>query len=94
MLKKLIEKFIFAYLSMNYRLFNYFFHANIQFNPGSPVSSNDIGYKNNPSLEDKTSCLVNIIAADNISLISDGVIRKLKAIRQEATNLGNADYTK
>ncbi|XP_053332631.1 interferon-induced protein 44-like [Clarias gariepinus] len=58
-----------------------------KFNPGSPVSSNDIGYKNNPSLEDKTSCLVNIIAADKISLISDGVIRKLKAIRQEATNL-------
>ncbi|XP_060716262.1 interferon-induced protein 44-like [Tachysurus vachellii] len=45
----------------------------------------DINYRSNPSVEDQTTCLVNIIAADKISMMNDGVIDKLKKIRQAAT---------
>ncbi|XP_060716261.1 interferon-induced protein 44-like [Tachysurus vachellii] len=45
----------------------------------------DIKYRSNPSVEDQTTCLVNIIAADKISMMKDGVIDKLKKIRQAAT---------
>ncbi|KAG7315584.1 hypothetical protein KOW79_020450 [Hemibagrus wyckioides] len=58
-----------------------------KFNPLSPVSPNDPGYRSNPSTEDQTFCLVNIIAADKVSLMHDDVFAKLKRIREEATNL-------
>lgn len=71
----------------------YFFHAHVQFNHAFPVSSNDPGYRSNPSLEDQTFCLVNVIAADKISLMCEGVIDKLKKIRQEATDLRKPELT-
>ncbi|XP_026994482.2 interferon-induced protein 44-like isoform X2 [Tachysurus fulvidraco] len=51
----------------------------------APVT--DVKFRSNPSVEDQTTCLVNIIAADKISMINDGVIDKLKKIRQAATEL-------
>ncbi|XP_058236010.1 interferon-induced protein 44-like isoform X2 [Hemibagrus wyckioides] len=53
----------------------------------SPNSEMDLGYRSNPSVEDKTYCLVNIIAADKMSLLDNGVIDKMKKIRQAATHL-------
>ncbi|XP_053532157.1 interferon-induced protein 44 [Ictalurus punctatus] len=58
-----------------------------KFNPLSAVCKNDHGYRSNPTLEEQTFCLVNIIAADKISLMKDEVIDKLKYIRQEASKL-------
>ncbi|MCJ8747715.1 hypothetical protein PDJAM_G00156570 [Pangasius djambal] len=58
-----------------------------KFNPASPLTPNDPGYRSNPSVEDQTFCLVNVIAADKVSLMHDGVFEKLKKIRQEASNL-------
>ncbi|KAK2817769.1 hypothetical protein Q7C36_021702 [Tachysurus vachellii] len=52
-------------------------------NLDTPVT--DIHYRSNPSVEDQTTCLVNIIAADKISLMNEGVIDKLKKIRKAAT---------
>ncbi|XP_026994479.1 interferon-induced protein 44-like [Tachysurus fulvidraco] len=51
----------------------------------APVT--DVKFRSNPSVEEQTTCLVNIIAADKISMINDGVIDKLKKIRQAATEL-------
>ncbi|XP_060716264.1 interferon-induced protein 44-like isoform X1 [Tachysurus vachellii] len=45
----------------------------------------DVHYRSNPSVEQQTTCLVNIVAADKISMMNDGVIEKLKKIRQAAT---------
>ncbi|XP_047658831.1 interferon-induced protein 44-like isoform X2 [Tachysurus fulvidraco] len=45
----------------------------------------EIKYRSNPNVEDQTTCLVNIIAADKISMMKDGVIDKLKKIRQAGT---------
>ncbi|XP_060716847.1 interferon-induced protein 44-like isoform X2 [Tachysurus vachellii] len=45
----------------------------------------DVKYRSNPSVEHQTTCLVNIVAADKISMMNDGVIDKLKKIRQAAT---------
>lgn len=65
-----------------------------QFNPLSPVSQNDPGFRSNPTLEDQTFCIVNILAADKVSLMNEGVIDKLAFIREKATNLSKAgDYT-
>ncbi|XP_047658836.1 interferon-induced protein 44-like isoform X2 [Tachysurus fulvidraco] len=47
----------------------------------------DVNYRSNPSVEEQTTCLVNIVAADKISMMKDGVIDKLKKIRQAATEL-------
>ncbi|KAM9455073.1 interferon-induced protein 44-like isoform 1-T2 [Clarias gariepinus] len=58
-----------------------------RFNPASPLSSNAPGYRSSPSLEDQTFCLVNIMAADKISLMDSGVFRKLQAIREAASHL-------
>ncbi|XP_053085631.1 interferon-induced protein 44-like [Pangasianodon hypophthalmus] len=53
-----------------------------KFNPANPVSEND--YKSNPSV-DQTSCLVNVLAADKVSLMDQRVIQKMKLIREEAS---------
>ncbi|XP_047658834.1 interferon-induced protein 44-like isoform X3 [Tachysurus fulvidraco] len=45
----------------------------------------DADYRSNPSVEHQTACLVNIVAADKISIMKNGVIDKLKKIRQSAT---------
>ncbi|KAK2817759.1 hypothetical protein Q7C36_021692 [Tachysurus vachellii] len=52
-------------------------------NLDTPVT--DFNCRSNPSVEDQTTCLVNIIAADKISMMKEGVIDKLKKIRQVAT---------
>ncbi|KAF5889998.1 interferon-induced protein 44-like, partial [Clarias magur] len=62
-----------------------FLQEGYRFNPASPLSSNDAGYRSSPSLEDQTSCLINIIAADKISLMHKEVLRKLKDIREAAS---------
>ncbi|XP_027032263.2 interferon-induced protein 44-like [Tachysurus fulvidraco] len=49
----------------------------------TPVT--DVHHRSNPSVEDQTTCLVNIVAADKISIMKNGVIDKLKKIRQAAT---------
>ncbi|KAK3530614.1 hypothetical protein QTP86_028864 [Hemibagrus guttatus] len=53
----------------------------------SSKSEKDPGYRSNPSVEDQATCLVNIIAADKISLMKDEVIDKLRKIRQAATDM-------
>ncbi|XP_058236002.1 uncharacterized protein LOC131346536 isoform X2 [Hemibagrus wyckioides] len=65
-----------------------FLQEGFNFDRTSSMSEKDLGYRSNPSVEDQATCLVNIIAADKISLMNDGVIDKLKNIRQAATDRG------
>ncbi|XP_047658844.1 interferon-induced protein 44-like isoform X2 [Tachysurus fulvidraco] len=57
------------------------FHSTVPFD----TRARDVNYRSNPNVEDQTTCLVNIIAADKISIMNNGVIDKLKKIRQAAT---------
>ncbi|XP_046696239.1 interferon-induced protein 44-like isoform X1 [Silurus meridionalis] len=60
----------------------YKFHSN------GPLSESDSFYNRNPSLGDQMHCLVNVIAADKISLMSNEFIKKWKTIRETATSMG------
>ncbi|CAB1315413.1 unnamed protein product, partial [Coregonus sp. 'balchen'] len=52
-----------------------------------PLSDQKEEYIQNPSLSDKTHCLVSIVTADKISLMHKDVIDKMKHIRAEASKL-------
>ncbi len=52
------------------------------------VSAKNEGYRSETSAEDLTYCLVYVIAADKISLMTDEVIQKMRYIRQKASSLG------
>ncbi|XP_058235910.1 interferon-induced protein 44-like [Hemibagrus wyckioides] len=64
-----------------------FLQEGFNFDPTSTKPMNDPAYRSNPSLEDQTCCLVNIVAADKISLMKDGVINKMNKIREAASKL-------
>ncbi|XP_053085934.1 interferon-induced protein 44-like [Pangasianodon hypophthalmus] len=57
------------------------------FNPVKPIDKGDPKYISNPSLKDKVHCLVSVLPADRISLISDDVIQKMRAVREKARDL-------
>ncbi|XP_076852009.1 interferon-induced protein 44-like [Brachyhypopomus gauderio] len=58
-----------------------------KFNPANPLTSKDHDYKHNPSTGDQTYCLVNIMAADKVSFMKDDVLKKMRDIREKATEL-------
>ncbi|KAM9431963.1 interferon-induced protein 44-like [Clarias gariepinus] len=58
-----------------------------KFNPLKPVSVEDQYYRKKPKVEHQTFCLVNILAADKLLLMDQSVIKKMKIIHEEATQL-------
>lgn len=72
-------------------LLTVFFYVYIQFESSSSMSMNAPGYRENPSLKDQTFCLVNIMAANTVSMMKQEVINKMKKIREAATELSKAD---
>uniref|UniRef100_A0A674CI81 Interferon-induced protein 44-like n=2 Tax=Salmo trutta TaxID=8032 RepID=A0A674CI81_SALTR len=58
-----------------------------EFNPFHPLSDQKKEFIQNPSLSDKTHCLVSIVSADKISRMSVDVIDKMKSIRAAASRL-------
>ncbi|XP_046696429.1 interferon-induced protein 44-like isoform X1 [Silurus meridionalis] len=59
-----------------------------KFISNAPLSESDHYYNRNPSLGDQMHCLVNVIAADRISLMSVEYIKKWKTIRETASSMG------
>ncbi|KAF7709917.1 hypothetical protein HF521_016767 [Silurus meridionalis] len=59
-----------------------------KFSSNAPVSESDHGYKRNPSLGDQMHCLVNVIAADRISMMDKEFLNKWKTIRETASSMG------
>ncbi|MCI4393455.1 hypothetical protein PGIGA_G00157690 [Pangasianodon gigas] len=58
------------------------------FNPFKPIDKGDPKYIRNPSLKDKVHCLVSVLPGDKISIITDEVIQKMRAVREKARGLG------
>ncbi|XP_029631989.1 interferon-induced protein 44-like [Salmo trutta] len=58
-----------------------------EFNPVHPLSDQKKEFIQNPSLSDKTHCLVSIVSADKISRMQKDVIDKMKSIRAAASRL-------
>ncbi|KAL1254792.1 hypothetical protein QQF64_017021 [Cirrhinus molitorella] len=56
-----------------------------KFNPAVPAKNNDS--RSNPSSEDLTYCLVYVIAAHKVSMMEDDVFKKMRCIRQRASDL-------
>ncbi|XP_017312975.1 interferon-induced protein 44-like [Ictalurus punctatus] len=57
------------------------------FNAQKPIDKDDPKYISNPGLKDKVHCLVSVLPADKISLISDEVMDKMKTVRKKARDL-------
>ncbi|CAB1342294.1 unnamed protein product, partial [Coregonus sp. 'balchen'] len=59
-----------------------------KFNMNYPLSEEDNGYKKSPSSSDRAHCLVSPIPADTFTLMDDDVIKKMRAIRLVASDMG------
>ncbi|KAL6481244.1 hypothetical protein MHYP_G00093240 [Metynnis hypsauchen] len=59
-----------------------------EFNPGTPLMEGDCNYVSNPSPDDKVHCLVTVVSANNISLMDQSAIDKMKTVRERANNIG------
>ncbi|KAL2086090.1 hypothetical protein ACEWY4_017149 [Coilia grayii] len=60
-----------------------------KFNPLTPLCEGDARYNSRPTLDDKVHCLVSVIRADKIGLLSarDVVIEKMRKVREAASHL-------
>ncbi|KAL1254770.1 hypothetical protein QQF64_016999 [Cirrhinus molitorella] len=56
-----------------------------KFNPAVPAKNDN--YRSSSSSENLTYCLVYVIAADKVSMLDDDVFKKMKYIRQKASEL-------
>ncbi|CAN9500340.1 unnamed protein product [Ophioblennius macclurei] len=59
-----------------------------QFNPTAPMSSETHGYCSSPELKDKIHCVVYVIDASKISIMSTNLEEKLDAIRRKVNLMG------
>ncbi|XP_062422122.1 interferon-induced protein 44-like isoform X2 [Pungitius pungitius] len=59
-----------------------------QFNPEVQLKANDKDYNSHPSLEDRVHVLVSVIPADSVSILSDGVVKKMREVRMTASEMG------
>ncbi|XP_005457762.1 interferon-induced protein 44-like [Oreochromis niloticus] len=59
-----------------------------KFNPGSPLSEHDHDYNKEPTLNDKVHVLVCVIDPSKIKLMSDDLIKQMKAVRIAASEMG------
>ncbi|XP_066516828.1 interferon-induced protein 44-like isoform X1 [Hoplias malabaricus] len=58
------------------------------FNPMSALTKQHMEYNSAPSLDDKVHCLVSVLPGDVISLMPQGILEKMKKVRQKAIDLG------
>ncbi|XP_010898919.3 interferon-induced protein 44 isoform X1 [Esox lucius] len=58
-----------------------------KFCPLHPLTTECLEYNKHPKSSDKVHCLVNVISADKIALMSSEVITKMKKIREKASEL-------
>ncbi|KAM9455075.1 interferon-induced protein 44-like [Clarias gariepinus] len=58
------------------------------FNPLKMIDKEDPNYIKHPDLKDRVHCLVSVLPADKISMMSDKVMQKMRDVRQKANDLG------
>ncbi|KAL7823086.1 hypothetical protein AOLI_G00330730 [Acnodon oligacanthus] len=59
-----------------------------EFNPVAPLIEGDCNYVSNPSPDDKVHCLVTVVSANNISLLDQSIIDRMKTVRERANEIG------
>ncbi|XP_076134427.1 interferon-induced protein 44-like [Alosa pseudoharengus] len=59
-----------------------------KFNPRSPCSEKDSDFFTNPTLGDRIHCLLSVIPADKVALMEDDDFKKMKHIREQASEMG------
>lgn len=59
-----------------------------EFKPGHPLDDTDLDYNLSPTLQDRVHVLVCVIPANSVSLLSDEMVRKIRDIRLEASDMG------
>nr|XP_015194952.1 PREDICTED: interferon-induced protein 44-like [Lepisosteus oculatus] len=57
------------------------------FNPISPLSDDSPYFNKNPTVNDRTHCLVYIVAADQLSIMGNHVLKLINEIRSNASDL-------
>ncbi|XP_066518428.1 interferon-induced protein 44-like [Hoplias malabaricus] len=57
------------------------------FKPVSPIDKTNDYYNSEPKQKDKVHCLVSVLPADKITLMSEDVSQKMKQVREKARNL-------
>ncbi|XP_029996430.1 interferon-induced protein 44-like [Sphaeramia orbicularis] len=58
------------------------------FNPHSTLSTDDLYYNRNPSLNDKAHVLVCVVSAARVHLLSQELMTNMRNVRREASDLG------
>ncbi|XP_039591633.1 interferon-induced protein 44-like [Polypterus senegalus] len=59
-----------------------------EFNPKVPISDKFKCYREKPSLADKVYCIVYVVEASKVSLISEVLLKKFKFIQSNVNNMG------
>uniref|UniRef100_A0AAQ4S4K5 G domain-containing protein n=1 Tax=Gasterosteus aculeatus aculeatus TaxID=481459 RepID=A0AAQ4S4K5_GASAC len=59
-----------------------------QFKSDLEIQENDKYYNSSPTLNDKVHVLVSVIPAGSVSILSDGVVKKMREVRLAASDMG------
>lgn len=59
-----------------------------QFRANSTLSEDDLFYNKSPTNNDKVHVLVCVVPADKVGRMSDEVLKKIRDVRKEASDLG------
>lgn len=59
-----------------------------EFNPLTPIKDTDQHYNSEPTVNDQTHVLVCVVSASTLTLMSEGVMQKMKEVRLPARDLG------
>ncbi|XP_075880194.1 interferon-induced protein 44-like isoform X4 [Nelusetta ayraudi] len=64
-----------------------------KFSPNHPITEDSQWYKKSPTKADRIHVLVSVFSADTASMLSEQVLKKLKDVRLEASQLGIPQLT-
>lgn len=63
-------------------------HVRPQFSPSTPILADAPGYRQKVTLNDKIHCVVYVVDASQVSILTQKMIDKFAAIRKKTNQLG------